>query len=163
VIRKILFMMFISFIVFIFAVGSLGFDEIVVGLVVSFLIALITRDVLVKDERKVLSPRRWANCIWYFLVYWFNFEVKAHLDVVKRIFTMDINPGIVRVPYNLETEYGVVFVANSIINTPGTVVIELDEEKRHYYVHWISVVSPEETTCYEQISKDFEKYVRRFL
>lgn len=160
---KFLFAMFISFVVYIFAVGSLGFEGIIVGLAVSFLVALITKDLLVKDEKKVLSPKRWMNCIWYFLVYWFYYEVKAHWDVVKRVFTLDIKPGIVRIPYNLESEYGIVSVANSITNTPGTIVIELDEEKRYYYVHWISVVSPEERVCYEQISKDFEKYIRRFL
>ncbi|MBM5804714.1 MAG: cation:proton antiporter [Candidatus Verstraetearchaeota archaeon] len=160
---KILFAMFLSFIVYVSLVGSIEFDELVIGLVISFLVALLTKDLLVKDERKVMSVRRWLSCIWYLTVYWLYFEVLAHWNVVKRVFTMDIRPGIVRVPYYLDTEYGVISVANSITNTPGTVVVEVDEEERRYYIHWINATSTEEEGCYERISKAFEKYVRRFM
>lgn len=160
---KILFSAFVSFLVYISLVGSIGFDEVILGLAISFVVGYLTKELLVSDEKKVLSFKRWIYGIWYIIVYWFYFEVHAHLDVVKRIFTMDFKPGIVRVPYYLKSDFGVISVANSITNTPGTVVVELDERKRQYYVHWINVIAPEKKVCYENISEGFERYVRRFL
>ncbi len=160
---KFLFSSFVAFLVYIMLVGSLGFDELVIGVAISLAVGYITKDLLVKNERKVLSPARWLYAALYILVYWFYFEVQAHLDVVKRIFTLKLKPGIVRVPYKLKSDFGVISVANSITNTPGTVVVDMDEKRRYYYVHWINVISPEEKVCYENISAGFEKYVRRFL
>ncbi len=160
---KFLFSSFVAFLVYIMLVGSLGFDELIIGLVISLAVGYLTKDLLVKNEKKVLSLARWFYAAFYIVVYWFYFEVQAHSDVVKRIFTMKFKPGIVRVPYKLKSDFGVISVANSITNTPGTVVVDMDERRRYYYVHWINVISPKEEVCHENINAGFEKYIRRFL
>lgn len=160
---KVLFNAFVSFLVYVSLVGSLGTDELIIGLVIAAIVGIITRNLLVSDEKKVLDPRRWLSALRYLAVYWFYYEPIAHWDVVKRVFTMNLRPSIVRVPYSLKSDYGVTAVGNSITNTPGTVVVDVDERRGYYYVHWINAPSVEEEFCYNNISKGFEGLVRRFL
>jgi len=160
---KVLFTAFVSFLIYVSLVGSLGTDELIVGLIIAVIVGLVTGNLLVSDEKRVLDPRKWLNALWYLTVYWFYYEPIAHWDVIKRIFTMNLRPSIVRVPYSLKTEYGVTLVGNSVTNTPGTVVVDVDERRGYFYIHWINAPSVEEKFCYNNISKGFEKLVRRFL
>jgi multicomponent Na+:H+ antiporter subunit E len=163
VLVKVLFTAFVSFLVYVSLVGSLGTDELIIGLMIAAIVGIITRNLIVSDEKKVLDPGRWLNALRYLAVYWFYYEPIAHWDVIRRIFTMNLRPSIVRVPYSLKTDYGVTVVGNSITNTPGTVVVDVDEKSGYYYVHWINAPSVEEEFCYNNISKGFEGLVRRFL
>jgi multicomponent Na+:H+ antiporter subunit E len=45
--------------------------------------------------------------------------------------------------------------------TPGTLSVDLNEEKSSLYVHWINakVIEPEETS--EAIAKPFERFLTR--
>lgn len=160
---KILFSSLFSFIVYILLVGNLGPDEIIIGLAIAVVVGILTRGLLVRNEKKVLDVKRWGRFVWYAMVYSFVHEPMAHWDVVKRIFTMDISPGIVRVPYHTESDYGTMSVGNSITNTPGTIVVDMDEERQYFYVHWIFVTSPDEETCFRKIAEPFERRVKRFL
>jgi multicomponent Na+:H+ antiporter subunit E len=145
---------------------TVRFDELVVGAAACAVIAYLTSGMMVyggvKDK---LSPEKWFWALVYLVYYWFYAEVKAHLDVIRRILNpkMPLRPGIVKVPYNLQSDCGIVCVGNSITNTPGTVTVEVDEAEKAYYVHWIWVVSPDPKVCRQKISARFEKYVRRFL
>jgi len=147
-------------------VSTVRFDELVVGAAACLLISYLTSAIMVyggvKDK---LNPVKWFWALAYLAYYWFYAEVRAHLDVIKRILNprMPLKPGIVKVPYHLKSDCGIVCVANSITNTPGTVTVNVDEAERVYYVHWIWVVSPDPKVCWEKISSGFENYVRRFL
>jgi multicomponent Na+:H+ antiporter subunit E len=93
---------------------------------------------------------------YYFLKYITVIEFKAHMDVVKRIFTMNIKPGIVKIPVEAKYTYGKLLVASSITNTPGTVV--LDERDGYFYVNWIYVSTVDPLLAKREISEEFEKY-----
>lgn len=152
--------------VWLLLVFTLRFDELVVGAATCLIISYLTSDIMVRGGvRDKLNPARWFWALIYFTYYWLYAEVKAHLDVIRRILSpkMPLKPGIVRVPYHLQSDCGIVCVANSITNTPGTATVSLDEERKTYYVHWIWVESPDPKVCHEKISAGFEKYVRRFL
>ena len=153
------------FVMYLIASASVSAMDLILGSISSAILALLTSTILIeKNPQKAFNVVRWAWAAFYFFYYFLVAEVRAHLDVIKRILhpKMPINPGIVRVPYTLESDYGKTAVACSITNTPGTVVVDISEgEERRYYVHWIDVKSPDERVCYEAISKNFEKYLRR--
>ena len=44
-------------------------------------------------------------------------------------------PGIVRVPLDAKTDFEIMMVANLISLTPGTLSIDLSEDRRYLYVH----------------------------
>ena len=140
-------------------------DEWSIGLAMSALIAAFTSTMLIQGSAKdILSPQKWIRAIAY-IPFYTHAEIKSHIDVIKRILNpaMPINPGIVSVPYEVETDFGITTVACSITNTPGTVTIDVDENRKRFYVHWIDVTSPDETVCYQQIAEAFDKRLRRIF
>ncbi|MEM0246404.1 MAG: Na+/H+ antiporter subunit E [Desulfurococcaceae archaeon] len=153
-------LVFVTYIVF---SGSATVYDIVTGLVTSVLVGAVTANILLTNASKVFDVKRWAWLIAYALHYFFIDEVKAHVDVIRRILSprMPINPGIVKVPVKVSSAYGITAVANSITNTPGTVVVDVDEERRCFYVHWIDVKAVEPEECRKVISETFEKYSKR--
>jgi len=58
--------------------------------------------------------------------------VKANIDVIKRILKYDgktISPQLVELPVTQKTDIGRVIYANAVTLTPGTVCIELENDK----------------------------------
>jgi len=151
------------FVVYIIYTGSATIFDIVTGIIAAIIAGGICANFSLQNPGKALNPARWGWAIAYAIYYFFVAEVKAHLDVTKRILhpRMPINPGIVRVPYTVESDYAVTAVANSITNTPGTVVVDIDPERKLYYVHWIDVVTTEPEGCRREISASFEKFARK--
>jgi len=153
----------LTFITYIVFTGSVAPLDLLAGALVGATVGLIVANLVVENPRKLLQIARFGWLMAYALYYFLVAEIRAHLDVMKRILhpTMPINPGIVRVPYGVKTDYAMTAIANSITNTPGTVVVDLDPDKKFFYVHWIDVktVDPEEAR--RKISLAFENYAQK--
>lgn len=70
---------------------------------------------------------------------WLGLEIlKSNIDVARRVLSRgpDISPTMVDVPTSQRTELGHVIFANSITLTPGTVSLELDDDR--ILVHAVS-------------------------
>lgn len=150
-----------AFFVYIIFSGSLSIYDLVTGVIVAFVAGLLFSELLISDTSKSLNILRLGYLLIYSIYYLFVAEVKSHLNVAKIILDpkLPINPAIVRVPYAVSTDYSIVGVANSITNTPGTVVVDLSKEKRLFYVHWINAKYTDPEKCREEISKTFEKFL----
>jgi multicomponent Na+:H+ antiporter subunit E len=116
--------MIISYAAFLFAVWLLlsgHFEPLMLGLglaSVLLTVILIRRMTLIDHET--------------FLVFILREIVKANIDVIKRILTFrrsSVSPQLFEVPVSLKTDLGRVIYANSITLTPGTVSVELTQEK----------------------------------
>ncbi len=153
----------LSFIVYIVFSGSISPYDIVTGLVVSLVVAGALSTFTVSNPLKTLNPIRWAWLIAYAIYYFFVAEVRAHLDVMYRILhpRLPVKPGIVTVPYRVESGYAITAVANSITNTPGTVVVDIDSDGKKYYVHWINVQTTDPEQARKMISERFEYFAHR--
>lgn len=149
------------FIVYVVFAGSMSPYTMITGLIVGAILGPLSARYLVSNERKLLEVQRLFMLIWYFFKYMFYIEVKAHMDVVKRIFTMDIKPGIVKVPVKSKTRYARLLIMGSITNTPGTVVV--DERGDYFYVNWINVESTIPDEAWRVISEEFEKYASKIF
>ena len=67
-----------------------------------------------------------------FIVYIFREIVVANIDVIKRIMTTSgkaISPRLVEIPLPQKTDLGRAIYANAITLTPGTVSVEIKENK----------------------------------
>lgn len=153
-------LVFITYIVF---SGSISPYDLISGLIVALIISGVMASFTIENPLKPLDPRRWVWLIIYALYYFFVAEVKSHLDVMYRILhpKMPVKPGIVKVPYELETDYAITSVANSITNTPGTVVVDIDPNEKTYFVHWIYVRTTDPREAREMISSKFEYYSKK--
>ena len=68
-----------------------------------------------------------------------------------------INPGIVSVRTKLKSPIGRMALANSITLTPGTLTVDIKEDK--LYIHWIDVTDLDEEAATRKIVSGFEKYL----
>lgn len=140
--------------------GAFSLVEALIAIAAGAATAYALANDLVEDPSK-LSPIRLLRAMKYLIKYFTVIEAAAHWGVIKLIINprAKYSPAIVRVPYDLESEYSVVFVANSITNTPGTAVIDIDEGKRLYFVHWINAPATDEETSRKSISSEFEEHL----
>ncbi len=153
------------FMVYIIFSGSISIFDLITGGIISIFVGIVFANITLSQPSKVFDVRRWMWALLYAVYYFFIAEIKAHIDVIKRILhpRMPINPGIVKIPINVETDYALTAVANSITNTPGTVVVDVDKDKKYFYVHWIDVKTIEIEKAYKEISYEFEKYAKRIF
>jgi len=119
--------------------GLWSISEIGIGLVLSIIAGYVSRRMFVKDSFRMLNPVRWIKFAAYVLGPFFVGMAKANLDVAYRVITGRIRPGIVKISPGLKTDLGISMLANSITLTPGTLSVDIDEEKNDIYVHWINV------------------------
>lgn len=140
-------------------------QELFTGAVISLLVAYLTaRFFIHEDAFYLFNPSRFLNLILYVFIFLIEL-VKANIDVAKRALSpsLPINPGIVKVPVDVESEYGLSMLANSITLTPGTITMEVVEEnnKNYFYIHWIDVSEKDRNKAGEAIKGTLEKWVRR--
>lgn len=85
--------------------------------------------------------------------------IKANIMVAKIILQpkMDIKPGIIAVPIRTKTDMGITAIANTITLTPGTLTIDVSDNKEVLYVHAIDASDPQ-GLC-DSIRDDLEEYV----
>lgn len=109
---------------------------------------------------KALHPVRWAFFFAYVAVFLWEC-IKANVDVAYRVLHPDlpIRPGIVRIRTALQSPLGRTFLANSVTMTPGTLSVDLIEDR--LYVHWIQVRSRDPQAAAERIAGRFERLLAR--
>ncbi len=140
--------------------------EVVIGAITVLMISLLLAPLLIKRPEKFFDVKR----LYWLLAYLKRFlieEARAHLDVSIKILSprMPLKPAIVAIPYSLETEYGVAMLANSITNTPGTLVLDVGDKsnRKVLYVHWIYAKTTNWDECRKHISEKFERCIRGLL
>ena len=145
---------------------SFSTQELAVGAVVSLAVALFSARFFIHEKAFWLfNPLRFFTAIFYWLGVFMVVLVKANVDVAKRCFggCKNVNPGIVKVPVNLRSDYAQAALANSITLTPGTITLDISEEEgqTYYYIHWIDVTMPGGEEAGEAIKGTLEKWVGR--
>jgi len=140
--------------------------ELTAGALVSLAAALFASRFMVHEKAFWLfNPAKLFGLIYYVLIVFPVELIKANVDVAKRCFggCKNVNPGIVKIPVDVESEYGQAMLANSITLTPGTITMEVTEEEgqTYYYVHWIDVTAPSGKEAGDAIKANLEKGVRR--
>ena len=118
----------------------------------------------VKRPHLLKHPRRYFWFIYY--IPFFIWEcIKANFDVAYRVIhpRRPINPGIVKVKTNLKSDTALTFLANSITLTPGTLSVDIDQEKGFLYVHWINVKDKDIQEASRIIVERFERILRRIF
>ncbi|WP_084519398.1 Na+/H+ antiporter subunit E [Christiangramia echinicola] len=84
------------------------------------------------------------------LLLFFLYElIKANLEVAYEVITPKLNmtPGIVMVPLDVKSDIGITVLANMISLTPGTLSLDVSNDKKVLFVHAMYI-------------KDKEKFIR---
>jgi multicomponent Na+:H+ antiporter subunit E len=92
-----------------------------------------------------------------FLLYFLKEMVKANLEVAYEVITprLGVRPGIVKVPLDAETDFEITLLANLITLTPGTLSLDVSDDKKVLYVHTMYVTDKD--AFIDSIKNGFEK------
>ena len=147
---------------------SFATQELIAGAVISLAVALFSARFFIHEKAFwFLNPLKFFSGLFYWICIFPVELVKANVNMAKICFggCKAINPGIVKVPTAMKSDYGLAAVSNSITLTPGTITMEVAEdpnEQRNYlYVHWINVEETDPQKAGEAIKGTLEKGLRR--
>ena len=143
---------------------SFSVQELAAGVVVSLATALFASKFFIhEDSYRFFSPAKIVSLILYAGTF-LKELIKANIEMAKRVYNgCKVKPGIVKVPTDMKSDYGLSLLANSITLTPGTITMEVAEEdgQNYYYIHWIDVTAESGEAAGEAIKGSLEKGTRR--
>jgi multicomponent Na+:H+ antiporter subunit E len=86
--------------------------------------------------------------------------ILSNLEILKIILKpkLDIRPGIFALPTELEKDWEITILANLITLTPGTLVIDISDDRKILYIHAMDLQNVEESI--EGIKNTFEKAIK---
>lgn len=118
-----------------------------------FLLWVITRGSK-KNSYFTLVPK--VISLFFFFLYEL---VKANLQVAYEVITPKLNmkPGIVALPLDVKSNFGITILANLITLTPGTLSLDVSEDRKILYVHSMYIHDKEEFI--KGIKNGFEKRI----
>ncbi|TWG99285.1 multicomponent Na+:H+ antiporter subunit E [Mesorhizobium sp. J18] len=70
---------------------------------------------------------------------------------------MDLKPGIFAYPLKVDRDFEITLLANLITLTPGTLSVDVSEDRRFLYVHAIDCSDPDQTR--RDIAEGFERKI----
>lgn len=119
-------------IVWVFLTGSLAFVNFVFGFILSFIVLWVINQN--KDQRKyfIIAPRI-IGFFFFFLYELIKANIQVAADVVTPKFYME--PGIVAYPLSAKTNLEITLLANLISLTPGTLSLDVSDDKKYLYIH----------------------------
>ena len=134
--------------------GGFTFVNIFFGFVLSyFILYMITRGNGRARYFKIV-PRIIA------FVFYFIYElIRANLQVAWEIMTprLHMTPGIIGVPLDVTTDAQITFLANLITLTPGTLSLDVSDDKKVLYIY--SMYIKDRETFIHDIKNGFEKRI----
>ncbi len=111
-------------------------------------------------SQPLIGPSRYFQrlpVLLRFAGYFFWQLLLSNLRVAYDVVTphLYMRPGIVAVPLDAKTDQEITLLANLITLTPGTLSLDVSEDRRTLYVHAMFVDSPDEVR--ESIKNGFER------
>ncbi|MEM4482154.1 MAG: Na+/H+ antiporter subunit E [Desulfurococcaceae archaeon] len=147
--------------VYIIYTGRVGALTLVSALAVSSLITLYINKHLQFKGLPSINLRILIDST-KFLYLFIITEFKEHIELSKIILSREIklNPGLIDIPIELSSETGSSLVALTITNTPGTIAVDVDLERKMMTVHWINIKTTDVLKAKQIILGEFELLAR---
>ncbi len=168
--ERIVFTWVILFIFWIIVSANFGWQNLVLGSVIALIISSFMYDMLTDDIRytgNILQKLFYIIFFYlpqYVLIMAFNL-LESNFKVIKNVIFMDINPGVIKIDTDLNSDTGITILANSITLTPGTLTLDVKESlnESYLYVHWIDVKTMERKRAGDKIKGDVEEWLKKIF
>lgn len=134
--------------------GSYSIPNSVFGFAIGWIVLFLVRDQL-QTTRAVVRPVALLLLIGLFVkeLLLSAFRV-ARLVLSPR---MDIKPGIFAYPLKVDRDFEITLLANLITLTPGTLSVDVSDDRRTLFVHGMDCSDPEQAR--RDISQGFERRI----
>lgn len=135
--------------------GSYEFGNYIFGFILSFVAIWVGRKSDPVYNRYFTTLPKIVSFFFFFI--WEL--IKANLNVAYEVITpkWTMEPGIIRIPLDVTTDLQITFLANLITLTPGTLSLDVSEDKKVLYVHSMYVRDKEKFI--QSIKNGFEKRI----
>ncbi|GGH22670.1 Na+/H+ antiporter subunit E [Sphingobacterium alkalisoli] len=112
--------------------GSMYYTNFVFGFLLGFFVLWIMNRNDIDQRYFYRVPK-----ILSFVVYFLYLIIKANLQVAYDVMTPKyfMKPGVVRYPLNAKTEFEINLLSTMISLTPGTLILDISEDKTTMYIH----------------------------
>jgi len=151
---RLLFWTILLFALWMVLTSNVQIFNIVVGLAVSFSIALLYTKLFMHKAFEFISP------VWFMVYLYVLLKnlILSNIQISKRILRPDmkLSPAIVAVKTNLESDWKKLLLANSITLTPGTLTLDIKDD-----MLFIHVIEYHEGSNKENITKEFEDIIAK--
>jgi multicomponent Na+:H+ antiporter subunit E len=145
--------------------GSFAPLDLLWGVVLCTIVSALTyRFTAFGAPRWMRRPRGWLALMRLFVEFVRQMVVQ-NVTLSWRVFLpkMPIKPGIVAVPYNISGDVPLTIMTSLMTLTPDTVVIDIDQQKKLMYIHWINVQTTDPQEMHRLIIHDIEHRVIDWL
>lgn len=134
--------------------GGYSSSDFVIGFIVGFLALSLTQPV--KD--KPGYGKKFFACIKLTLVFLYHL-ITSSLHVVWDVVTPRhlSDPIIVKVPLDVKTEFEIMLLANIVSLTPGSLTLDVTEDKKFLIVH--AMFGSDEAQFIHDIKQTFERRI----
>lgn len=132
--------------------GRLTGGSLLLGLAAGALVVVV----LGVRPRRVPRPHRifrWLAFVLYYL--WEVVRSNVRLAILVLAPQDRLRSGVIEIPLDLESEFELVLLSNLITFTPGSLVVDVSDDRRVMYVHVIGHEPP------EQLRESLEGLARR--
>jgi multicomponent Na+:H+ antiporter subunit E len=137
------------------ATGAISLGNLFVGFLVGMLVLHFVGPVL-GDNRYALRFFLALGLLLFFLQELVLASVRVAYDVLKPRFTM--RPAVIAVPLDLTSDAQITILANLISLTPGTLSVDVAEDKSCLYVH--AMYGDDAEALRRGIKHDFERRIQ---
>jgi multicomponent Na+:H+ antiporter subunit E len=139
--------------------GSFSFNNFLFGFALSFGILWVISRSVGGSSKYFLVPFQLVGFVFFFLFELIKANIQVAYDVVTPTFYM--KPAIVRLPLDVESDLEITLLANLISLTPGTLSLDVSDDKKVLYVHAMFVKDEEQFI--HDIKNGFEKRLLNIL
>ncbi|MEJ2053129.1 MAG: Na+/H+ antiporter subunit E [Calditrichaceae bacterium] len=156
-IKNLITVFILAFLAWLALTGVTRLQEVITGLIVSAIVALLAGRFLVTDQKKNSLIKRLIYGIRYILKFlWEMLKANLHVAYIVLHPKLPIKPGIVKISTKLKKDTSLTFLSNSITLTPGTLTVDIDPDKHNLYIHWIDVESEDPDVNTRNVGGRFE-------
>jgi len=153
----------VSVLLWLLLVGNLHPQELIVGVVVALLVTVLAAPhlgIFTGLRFTIAAPAALLRYLGRFAVA----LIRSNVDVARRVLSpsLPIRPAVVEVKTGLQSALGRLMLANSITLTPGTLVVDVNDDR--LFVHWIDCPPGTDLAAATRvIASDFERDLKGFL
>lgn len=139
-------------IIWVMSTGTLTEENFIFGFLISFMILyLITIN---KEERKYFTMLPKLVTFIFFMLWEI---IKANFQAVRDSLypKSKLSPAIVKYPLEAESDVEITLLANLVSLTPGTLIMDVSDDKKVMYIHVLHLENKE--VFIEEVRNKFEK------
>ena len=140
--------------------GSFTLFDLLVGFACGYLVLLVARP--------VLDPSSYYFGLWRAVAFAAIFAwelVLSSLRVARQVLTprLHMRPGVIAVPLDVRTDAQITLLANLNSVTPGSLSLDVSDDRRTLYVHVMDIVDGDVDATRREIKEGLERRILDLL